>query len=242
MIQLKINGKTRLFPQGPEEITVRQFIMFTKAMESLEVTDDLYKNTVALAGCLAKFWDIPLDELGDLEVSDSGDEYDETLNQVDQFQSVGGLVQSLSNIIKSYTPQVYTNEMTFTYRGHIWTVPHAMVSKFTEQYLRPVLKFKDVVRLVEAQRIAEGFIGKKDKAGNDKDPEGSYQFTELKFVVASLATNPALDQDMTFDEKIIYFDEIDMKTAVDLAFFLTGSFLELLPIQDISTFSTPPSW
>lgn len=133
------------------------------------------------------------------------------------FIDLNYLVNKINNLINDYTP-VEIKE--FYYKGKKFDIPHYKASDYVDIYLRPTIQWNSFIDLLEAKRLIEQNCGK-DKDGNDKDPDGSYSFSELLHTIAHISSNEDIDK-MEIDEKILYFKDIDVKTCLDVAFFLSG--------------------
>lgn len=223
MYLIKVNGKEFKLPQNASEMTARQYVMFMKQYEKCEFTDDVYHNTVELAKCLAKFWDIDINDFADFDVNPENTESFISGEEITQFNDIAGISNIIRNIIYRHVPEFSLDGHEFTYKGAKWNIPVFKISKFKEDYIRPNIKFGPVRKLMEAKRVASEFINR-SKSDKDKDPDGSYQFSEFQYTVAYLATNNTLDKEMSFNEKLNYFKDIDAATAINLCFFLINTF------------------
>lgn len=221
---VKIAGVNRELPETPNEMLARQFVKLTKELERVKLVESVYINTVSMAGVLAEFWEISIDDLVSMEVDPEADLEEMNLpDQVKQYTSIIRIIDNLILIVDNYKPSLWIDgRKSFTYKGTVWEVPTFSISKFNKEYLRPTMEFAKIIRLAEGQRIAAGYIGKKDAIGNDLDPNGNFAFTEFMYVMASLSTNEVMDKQMNFEEKVAYFSDIDMTIAVDMVFFLTS--------------------
>lgn len=226
---VKVGGVNRELPETANEMLARQFVKLAKELEKAKLVENIYINTVTMAGVLAEFWEVTIDDLVGMEVDVNQDLSEAGLpDQTEQYLSIIGIINGLTKLVDDYKPKLWIDgQKSFTYKGTVWTVPIFTVSKFNKEYLRPTMEFAKIIRLAEGQRIASGYIGKKDEYGHDLDPNGNYAFTEFMYIMASLATNEEVDETMNFEEKIAYFNDIDMTIAVDMVFFLTGTLPKL---------------
>lgn len=237
MFLIRINNQDLKYPQQPKDIKVSQFIDFMKSLGQCIYSEDMYANTINLANCLAEFWRISLDQLGEVE-SDNVDtkNYYLGLEEVKEFNSIAGLVSGISKVIERYVPSKQGDSLDFNYRDRTWTIPKFKASDFSDEFLRPVMKFGAVMRINEAKRLAS-LVVRKDKDGKDLDPNGSAQYTELLFIVASLAENKEFDPYLSnINERIEYFKDIDMQSALDVCFFLTNIQILSQGTKDLTSF------
>lgn len=230
-----IGGTRREIAEHPHEMQVRQFINFTKQIEKMVITEDVYSNALEMAKCLAEYWECNVKDLAAMEINvDEVDEFLQTVDDLKSFSGMVGLFKQIHSVITDYTPEINTEVLSFTYRGTKWDIPAFKVSPFNNKYIRPKLKFEQIIEVAEANRISEQYIGKKGEKGEDLDPDGSYRYTLFRFTLAKLATNEEMDEIMTVDEKIEYFADIDMKTAIDVVFFLMDILTPLQMTQDFN--------
>jgi hypothetical protein len=235
MLLVNINKKEYKIAEAPAEMLARQYVNFTKAHSKIVLSDDdLYTNTVELAKCLCEYLDLELEDLAEFEANNETTEsYLKGVKEIEDYSSIAGLVAHIANVIMNYKAKTDFEVLSFNYRGYVWSVPHFKASEFTGKIIRPNMKFGDVVRISEAKRVASTLIGKLGKDGKDLDPNGNAQISELLYIVSYLAENKEVDPYLTdINQRIEYFKDIDMQTALDLLFFLINIGMNSKEMQD----------
>jgi hypothetical protein len=238
MYLIKINGKDLRYPETASDIKVMQYIDFIKEHSKFNNEMSIYETTLQLGQCLSAFFGIDILEFKDIDSGiDDLNKYIKGSDEIIKLNSIVGYVSGIAKIITDYVPATQTESLNFTYKGKEWNIPQFKVSEFSDEFLRPQLKYGTVIKIVESKRVASKIVGK-DEKGNDKDPTGSNQLTELLYVVSYLATNDEIDPTIRdINERIQYFKDIDMKSALDIFFFLTSTSIAYQKIHDLNIFS-----
>lgn len=242
MIIVKINNKEYGLPENAGEILARQYVDFMKQHAKVNLEEeDIYTLTVELAKCLCAYWGIELEDLAEVQVNNETTEsYISTLKQIVEHESISGMVAQITKVVLEYQSKTDFQTLSFNYRNHLWVVPHFKANEFTGKVIRPGVKFGTFLNISEAKRVASQFIGQKDKNGNDLDPKGNASISELLYIVANLAENSEVDPYLkSIDERIEYFKDIDMQTALDLLFFLINIEMNSSENQDLLTSLIP---
>lgn len=237
-------------PQRPQEISLMKFIEFDieatklfsevkKGMSNREIgriilTEKYQANRIkGILMLVSKFLDIEPDVLLPLSIG--------KLDRKTLISQEVNLLKIFANIVLAaynYTPPViYEHNNTFEYQGTKWSVPYfkdtfiAYLAKVS--LLNPLLRTGDMAEIEDSLKILQEQTKEEHKA--------NYEMMQYLTIISVLATKENEIEPNTIvgikrrkEERMAYFEAIDMVTGLNVDFFLGCTIetsLKTLPIN-----------
>lgn len=215
-------------PESLAEMRLAQFVNFTthaaKEGNAIEV----------MLKAVSEFAEMDLEQLAKAKV---GNIYTEVENLDDTLRSLYGYI---SNLITSFEPALRTElDHKFTYQGQEYLIPIMRTVPLITGVVLPDLSVGEAVESLEVLRTLD-LVTKENG-----DPEGSERFTAYLKLLAILARKegeklPVKDaeRERFIRERLIHFQGIDAKTALDIDFFFKNLLGNSKPTNSITGFFT----
>lgn len=220
-------------PETSKEVMFRQFVNMTMAMSEIP-NDDKHSLTPEqyiriLVNVLGEFFEKPREVFNELDISG--------MNPDQAIEMESDLVLMINYLIgvSSYEPKLRDKDSyRFDYQGETFEIPYYRASAYVKGLTnRPDIKVGEITEVLEMNRIKAELVA--------QDKTGSEWFTLVIHKVATLARKPGeeLPEDPAelrtlLAERTHFFQDIDLETALDMAFFLRSTIAKSRKMQHSS--------
>ena len=233
-------SKTEIkLPESLTEVSLNTKVAFDVAREELMLwlkdqsdSDTLEDNRnyylYLMAKAVSEFIDKPLDEVLRFDVSDVVDDsgmlykisFEDGVDIDSVDASLSTLYQYSVDLVDSYKFEFKdTKDFTFDYSGIVWEVPHVVKTVLGKK----VFSYVSVAQAVEILQVKKMLNDISIKGDDLKNFRFSSFLKMLAIIVTKQGEEIPLDAvkySTLIEERMVLFQEIDMKTAYDLIFFL----------------------
>jgi hypothetical protein len=214
VIQVKINGKDCQIPTELSEISLGSYIEFQENHKSfIEKYNEGFFDLAIKDGYQAI--------AAVVEGFDADDADEIAIGAYSKDSKEGTLLHILyliNALITTYFPEpLNENGYKFSYDGKEWIVP---ILKLYDGTINPDLTFGQYIEAMETIRMCNSV----------EEKTSSVQFSEYLRVLASIVREYGSSREETVlslrqrcDDMAKYFEKIDMKSGLDVFFFLNGT-------------------
>lgn len=213
MIDISIKGNVYKVPTDVSEIKLSSYIEFTKhyndfiLKKNSNMDSAAIKDGVAAISCIIDNFEEAAKEIEIGEYSAKS-----------KNNTINGLMYLISSTIITYEPEPLSDAgYRFEYKGKNWMLPYFI--DYSGK-INPKLSYGQYTEAMETIRVCNSV---EEKTLN-------IQFTEMLRLMASLVREEGYDREETLlslrtltDDNALYFSDIDMKTGLDINFFLSGT-------------------
>jgi len=227
------------FPETVQEISLKSFIEFeiayTKKMQWLEGLEETpietarfmvgyIKHTIEVLNCFIPpehVIEVPIGNFKRHLVKLMGARDIREIDLEGVKDTLLGLYSQVFPLVKEYQPRSFVDtDFVFEHKGQVFTIGRAYKDVITQQERFSSLPAGQVVEALEGWKAYE--------ENQAKDENGSFLYSSILKLIACLATSPGqpfptseLEVQRYINERILFFQDIDMGTALDVkAFFL----------------------